>query len=410
MAEKTGAEKQTAQKEDARTLQERTGGKDGAVGEHALPLMQWSRRATPCDPPDPLRRLHQPGWQTAQRRALAVQIGKDGGNRLLQRWLAPRQGTAVGVVQRWPWSTPEPAMITNAEEQVREEAWPTPGLQIVQEPLEGGGSRSYTAADESTRQELLADCRAGTERAAGLARALEERDPEDRRLPEMADIYTRFLGVQRAVRAQQPWSAEALHRYRTQLEALEDRQAQVLGRLVEELQPRQEGGRPANTFALEQRLQANIRQLSRRRRILEQMLGTMERRHEAVSGIQTGMRLLQAIQLLEAVGGQDLATLGGEAMSVTGHAGPFVGTSSGTATTVTGILQNSGLDLQVGLHQAWVDCSTGGEASPSECLMMATEIGEDPRNFLGQIERLAEAIEADVAELRSLQAGRAAGR
>lgn len=402
MTQKTGAEPQTAQKTGGHSQAGHLRAVENAAWEKLSDPLHWVQRALPCEQ---LAQLQHKGWQIAQRQALAAQIGRQTGNRQLQRFLSPAQ--AGRLVQRWPWSQPEVALITDAEDQ-RQEATPEmSGPEIVQEPLEGGGSRTYTAADEPQRAQLLQDCREDIERAAGLAHALEDRNPDDRRLAEMADIYTQFLGLQRAIQAQAPWSAEAETRLRSQLVTLETRQSEMFGDLMAEIQPR-EANRPVNTYAIEQRLRANIRRLSQRRRLLEQMVNTMQRRRANAEGIQAGMQLLRAVQVLEALQGADLSTLGGEAMGAAGQAGPFVGTSGGTATSVTDIIRSSGLDLRLGLEHAWVVCTVEEQARPSECLLMATEIGENPDGFLNQLASLAEEIEADVTELRALRAGRSA--
>ena len=329
------------------------------------------------------------------------------GNRAAQHALPAQSGAAhraqrapASMILRWPWSRPEQSAISSVEEPEEERQMPGPG--IVTEPTEGGSTQTYTLAREEERVTLLGACDTSLDSTAGLYYFVNDRNEEDQRLARLERIEVQLQALMREIAAQQPWSVEALTRSRGEFERLDGEQEAIGHEVLTEAFP-PEVGAAQDTRVIERRVREDLRRLEQRRRTLEVIVQAMRGREEAAAGIRTGMQLIRALELLDAAVGQDLLVLGGEAMGLAGQAGPFVGTSGGTAVTVIDLIQSSGLAIELGVRDAWVHCIQGDHAIPSECLLLTEQVASDPGTFIAEIGQLTQRIEDDMRLLRSVR-------
>lgn len=312
------------------------------------------------------------------------------------------------AIQRWLWSSTPPEGVITLEE--TEESRPLPGPNVVSRPAETAEGRTYTLASEEEYSDLLRNCNASINRTVPLVRLLEARNDEDTRLDSLASVYTQLLSLRNDITRQQPRSVEALQRLAGRLEVLNERQEQMGREVIREMLPTETTSTRPDTREIESRLRDNLRRFERRLELLQMIVNDMRQRGGNVEGVQRGMQLIRVLQVIQAIRSADFVTLSGEAMGLIGEAGPFVGSSGGTAATVTELITNSDLTTQLGWRDAWVNCTVNESASPTECLLLAREAASDPQAFLNEIQRLAQQIENDGIMLRSLRQQQRAGQ
>ncbi|GEM_PF-5661639 len=190
-----------------------------------------------------------------------------------EKYVSKLDGTfgtgSPSTIQCWPWSAPEARTIASVPEP-EEPARPAPAPPITTVPVEEGEGQTYTTASAEDWQALADQCEEQLDTISNIATFLEERDEDDSRLAQLAEIYTAILDLRGRMRSEEPpFRADALYRHERQYEELVSRYEEIAGDVIREI-----GGatglRPEERGA-EQRRQLTEEQLEQIRELIQGM-------------------------------------------------------------------------------------------------------------------------------------------